>query len=67
MLEGILGCNHICDNTQIQIIGEEMIHWAFLIPTFIAGFAAGYAFIYQMAKIAAKVEAVIEEASRYAI
>jgi len=41
---------------------EEMIHWAFLIPTFIAGFAAGYAFIYQMAKICMEVEAAIEEA-----
>ena len=39
-----------------------MIHWAFLIPTFIAGFAAGYAFIYQMAKICMEVEAAIEEA-----
>jgi len=43
-----------------------MIHWVFLIPSFIAGcaigFAAGYAFIYQMAKIGGKVEAVIEEA-----
>ena len=43
---------------------EEMIHWAFLIPTFIAGLAAGYAFIYQIAKIGAKVEAAIEEALR---
>ena len=42
-----------------------MIHWAFLIPTFIAGFAAGYAFIYQMAKIGTKVDAAIEEAFKY--
>jgi len=41
-----------------------MIHWAFLIPAFIVGFAAGYAFIYQMAKLCAKAEAVIEEASK---
>jgi len=39
-----------------------MIHCAFLIPTFIAGFAAGYVFLYQMAKLCAKVEAVIKEA-----
>ena len=45
--------------------GEEMIHWAFLIPTFIAGFAAGYAFLYLMAKIGTKVDAAIEEAFKY--
>lgn len=41
-----------------------MIHWAFLIPALIAGFAAGYAFIYQMAKIAARVTGAMEEASK---
>lgn len=40
-----------------------MIHWAFLILAFIAGFASGYAMIYQLAKIAGQVTAAIEEAS----
>ena len=41
-----------------------MIHWSFLIPTFIAGFAAGYAVLYHMAKICGQVTVAIEEACR---
>lgn len=41
-----------------------MIHWAFLIPAFIVGFAAGYAFIYQMAKVASQVSGAIEEGTK---
>lgn len=40
------------------------IHWAFLIPAFIAGFVAGYASLYQMAKVASQVTAAIEEATK---
>ncbi len=40
-----------------------MIHWAFLILAFIAGFASGYVLIYQMAKVAARVTAAIGDAS----
>lgn len=41
-----------------------MIHWAFLVPVFIAGFIAGYAFLYQMTKIVARVDRAIEDACR---
>ncbi len=41
-----------------------MIHWAFLVPVFIAGFMAGYALLYQMTKIVARVEGAIEYACR---
>lgn len=39
-----------------------MIHWAFLIPAFIAGFAAGCAFFYYMAALASRVTGAIERA-----
>ena len=41
-----------------------MIHWAFLVPAFVAGFVGGYAFLYWMAKVVAQVEGAIECACR---
>jgi len=41
-----------------------MIHWAFLVLTFIAGFVACYAFLYLMAKVASVVEGAIEAACK---
>jgi len=41
-----------------------MIHWAFLILAFIAGFASCYALIYQLAKIYGHVMGAIEEAAK---
>lgn len=41
-----------------------MIHWAFLVLTFVAGFVGGCAFLYQMARVAAQVERAIEDACR---
>jgi len=35
-----------------------MIHWAFLVPAFVAGFVGGCAFLYLMAKVAAQSEAI---------
>lgn len=40
----------------------KVIHWAFLVPVFVAGFMAGYAFLYQMAKVMAQVDGAIEGA-----
>lgn len=40
-----------------------MIHWAFLIPAFIAGIVLGWFIVYQLAKIAAQVEAAIDKAA----
>ncbi len=37
-----------------------MIHWAFLIPIFIVGFAAGYAFLYGIAKLEGQIDTAIE-------
>ncbi|MBA7548427.1 hypothetical protein ES705_40884 [subsurface metagenome] len=41
-----------------------MIHWAFLVPAFVAGFTAGYAFLCWMAKAVAQVEGAIEDACK---
>ena len=41
-----------------------MIHWAFLIPAFVAGFAAGYAFLYLIAKVAGRVMRAVDEGSK---
>lgn len=40
-----------------------MIHWAFLIPTFVAGFALCFIFIYWYAKLAGEIDARIERMS----
>lgn len=45
---------------------NKMIHWGFLILTFITGFAAGYAFLYQMAKVASQVMGAVEEGAKRA-
>jgi len=41
-----------------------MIHWAFLVPAFVAGFVACYAFLYLVAKAAAQIEGAIEYACK---
>ncbi len=41
-----------------------MIHWLYLIPTFIAGILTGYWLIYELTKIASRVYAAIEEGSK---
>jgi len=43
-----------------------MIYWAFLIPTFIAGFAAGCAFLYWLAGIFGYVDSGIDRMAHIA-
>jgi len=40
-----------------------MIHWSFLIPTFVVGFAAGCVLLYEVVKTLEKVLGAIEEAA----
>jgi len=45
--------------------GKRVIHWAFLILAFIAGFASCYGIIYQLVKVYSQLVGAIDEACKY--